>query len=123
MAKKTATRKASGTPTKSKSAKGSTKTAKPKTKPAAKTKKTDTAKTPEVKITTKTPPKPKVTSKTKPSTKTKTKKSAAKAVTFDPPSHEQISIRAFEIWMGKGRPFGQDKQIWHQAEAELAAEA
>ena len=37
------------------------------------------------------------------------------------PSTEQISKRAYEIWMRKGRPLGQDTQNWLEAEAELKA--
>lgn len=35
------------------------------------------------------------------------------------PSTEQIGVRAYEIWLRKGRPLGQDTQNWLEAEAEL----
>ena len=35
------------------------------------------------------------------------------------PSYEQISQRAYEIWVAKGYPQGQDLENWKQAEAEL----
>lgn len=35
------------------------------------------------------------------------------------PSYEQIAQRAFEIWIAKGRPQGQDIENWKQAEGEL----
>jgi hypothetical protein len=36
-----------------------------------------------------------------------------------PLSHDAIAKRAYEIWVRKGRPAGQCKQNWKQAEAEL----
>jgi Protein of unknown function (DUF2934) len=39
------------------------------------------------------------------------------------PSLEQISVRAYEIWLRKGRPLGQDQRNWLEAEAELKANA
>ena len=36
------------------------------------------------------------------------------------PSHDEIARRAFEIWVAKGRPTGQDAVNWSQAERELA---
>lgn len=39
---------------------------------------------------------------------------AAPAVTF-----EQIKARAYEVWLRKGCPSGQDVQNWEQAEREL----
>lgn len=39
------------------------------------------------------------------------------------PSYEQIAQRAYEIWIAKGRPIGQDDQNWREAEAQLLAEA
>ena len=38
-------------------------------------------------------------------------------------THDQIAARAYEIWLRKGRPTGQDEQNWRQAEAELLAAA
>src|SRR5687768_2937738 len=37
------------------------------------------------------------------------------------PSHDEISRRAFEIWVAKGRPAGTDEANWDQAERELTA--
>lgn len=39
------------------------------------------------------------------------------------PSKEQISVRAYEIWLRKGRPLGQDQQNWLEAESELKAKS
>lgn len=36
--------------------------------------------------------------------------------------HEKIVQRAYEIWVRKGHPHGQDDQNWREAEAELRAE-
>lgn len=35
------------------------------------------------------------------------------------PTYDQISHRAYEIWVAKGYPQGQDLENWKQAEAEL----
>ncbi|MCB0322845.1 MAG: DUF2934 domain-containing protein [Bdellovibrionales bacterium] len=35
------------------------------------------------------------------------------------PAHEAIAQRAFEIWLERGRPHGQDVQHWLEAEQEL----
>jgi hypothetical protein len=37
------------------------------------------------------------------------------------PSKDEISKRAFEIWVAKGKPHGKDLENWHQAERELGA--
>jgi hypothetical protein len=34
-------------------------------------------------------------------------------------THDMIATRAYHIWLGSGRPQGQDGAIWLQAEAEL----
>lgn len=34
-------------------------------------------------------------------------------------NHEQIAKRAFDIWVAKGRPQGQDHQNWQEAEQAL----
>jgi hypothetical protein len=47
---------------------------------------------------------------------------AARAIALPRLSHEQIALRAKAIWEKKGRPAGQDKQNWYQAEAELRTE-
>jgi hypothetical protein len=36
-------------------------------------------------------------------------------------TRDQIAKRAYEIWVAKGRPAGQDLQNWQQAERELLA--
>jgi hypothetical protein len=36
--------------------------------------------------------------------------------------HDKIAARAYEIWVRKGKPHGQDLQNWAEAEAELRAE-
>lgn len=58
--------------------------------------------------------------KSKPVTKVPAKP-AAKVPISAAPSTEQISKRAYEIWLSKGRPLGQDTQNWLEAEAELKA--
>lgn len=35
-----------------------------------------------------------------------------------PQTHEEIAVRAMEIWEQRGRPLGQDLEIWLAAEAE-----
>ena len=35
------------------------------------------------------------------------------------PTHEEIAARAYEIWLKKGRPEGQDVQNWNEAAREL----
>jgi hypothetical protein len=37
-------------------------------------------------------------------------------------THDQIAQRAYEIWLAKGRPPGQEEQNWREAEAELRRE-
>ncbi len=34
-------------------------------------------------------------------------------------SHQDIAKRAYELWIGRGRPFGSPETDWFQAEAEL----
>jgi len=36
------------------------------------------------------------------------------------PKYEQIAQRAYEVWVAKGRPQGQDIENWKQAEVELS---
>lgn len=38
------------------------------------------------------------------------------------PTHEQIAQRAQEIWNRHGRPPGEEKENWFEAEAELKRE-
>lgn len=59
--------------------------------------------------------------KSKPVTTKAPAKPAAKVPISAAPSTEQISKRAYEIWLRKGRPLGQDTQNWLEAEAELKA--
>ena len=35
------------------------------------------------------------------------------------PTHDEISARARTLWESKGRPAGQDNEIWLEAEAQL----
>ena len=37
------------------------------------------------------------------------------------PTHEEVTRRAEEIWSARGRPSGQDEEIWHEAERQLKA--
>jgi hypothetical protein len=37
-------------------------------------------------------------------------------------THDQIALRAREIWLKKGCPIGQDRQNWLEAEAQLRTE-
>jgi hypothetical protein len=46
---------------------------------------------------------------------------AAKPATSGTLPAEKIAQRAYEIWQAKGRPEGQDKEDWFQAESELRA--
>jgi hypothetical protein len=41
----------------------------------------------------------------------------------DGKDHDTISRRAYALWEEAGRPAGQDKKFWQQAEAELAEQA
>ena len=34
--------------------------------------------------------------------------------------HNDVAAKAYEIWLAKGRPIGQDEQNWLEAEAALA---
>ena len=34
-------------------------------------------------------------------------------------THEEISRRAYALWMERGRPFGTDEENWFRAENEL----
>ncbi len=68
-----------------------------------------------------------MTAKTTKSTKdtTPAKKPTASVETAAPKAqpaqltHEMIATRAYHIWLGSGRPHGQETVIWLQAEAEL----
>ncbi len=56
---------------------------------------------------------------TAPAVTIKTKAAATGRGASPMPSYEQIAQRAFEIWVAKGRPQGQDLENWQQAEADL----
>ena len=47
------------------------------------------------------------------------KKPAIQTATIIPPSHEDISQRARELWEGYDRPQGRDEAIWLEAERQL----
>ena len=36
-------------------------------------------------------------------------------------THDQIAQKAYEIWLAKGKPHGQDQQNWDEAKASLEA--
>lgn len=40
---------------------------------------------------------------------------------MNPPTHAEISERAASIWQERGRPSGQDDEIWLEAEKQLSA--
>ena len=48
-----------------------------------------------------------------------TKPADSGARLVEPPTSEQIAVRAFQIWEEKGRPDGQQMDNWLQAENEL----
>jgi hypothetical protein len=35
------------------------------------------------------------------------------------PTHEEIALRAFQLWTQEGQPFGNGDRHWLQAEAEM----
>lgn len=35
------------------------------------------------------------------------------------PLHDEIAVRAYELWEGYGRPEGRDTEIWLEAERQL----
>jgi hypothetical protein len=35
------------------------------------------------------------------------------------PAHEKIQLRAYELWEGRGRPWGSPETDWFDAEQEL----
>ena len=39
------------------------------------------------------------------------------------PSHEQIELRAYQLWEDRGRPFGTPDVDWFRAEFELSEES
>ncbi len=36
-----------------------------------------------------------------------------------PPTHEQIAVRAHQLWEDRGRPAGTDREDWFEAERQL----
>jgi len=39
------------------------------------------------------------------------------------PSHEQIAVRAYQLWEAQGKPAGTDRENWFEAERLLCTEA
>ena len=39
------------------------------------------------------------------------------------PDQETIAVRAYQLWLDRGRPNGTDKEDWYRAEVELKSEA
>lgn len=39
------------------------------------------------------------------------------------PTHEQIAVRAYQVWEAHGRPVGTDREDWMEAEQILHADA
>jgi hypothetical protein len=37
------------------------------------------------------------------------------------PSHEEIALRAYQLWEERGKPYGSDEEDWHLAERQLQA--
>lgn len=62
--------------------------------------------------------KPRAATASKPSAKAKTGNGAAPTVTMTL-THDQIARKAYEIWLAKGCPQGQDHVNWKEAEAAL----
>ena len=44
------------------------------------------------------------------------------SLSSDPVSRDKILQRAREIWERRGSPWGQDEEIWYEAEHQLQAE-
>jgi Protein of unknown function (DUF2934) len=48
------------------------------------------------------------------------KKEVPPAVSFYvPPTHEKVELLAYQIWVDRGRPHGDDVQDWLRAEEQL----
>jgi hypothetical protein len=45
--------------------------------------------------------------------------SSSKSVPPPQPTHDEISLCAYVIWLDEGRPDGRDKEHWYQAETQL----
>ena len=41
---------------------------------------------------------------------------------FEPPTEEQIAVRAYELWEARGCPDGSSEEDWFAAEAQLTWE-
>jgi len=54
-------------------------------------------------------------------TKTPPRQHAKKKAVIQVVTPDEIAVRAYEIWIAKGRPVGLDQQNWLDAEAELLA--
>ncbi len=50
-----------------------------------------------------------------------TKTSAAASAARQPPTHDEIAKRAYELYLARGGEHGYDAQDWAQAESELGA--
>ena len=64
----------------------------------------------------------KVTASKGTTTKTTTTTKAPSTTTFmapQRPSHHEIALRAYTIWLGKGCPSGHDNDDWFEAEKQL----
>lgn len=85
------------------------KSSKPKSKSASKPKPKSTGS----RKTLPTPDKPVVVEMAKPA-------ASASKTKHMTPTHEAIAAKAYEIWVAKGRPTGQDAANWAEAEAALS---
>jgi Protein of unknown function (DUF2934) len=47
-------------------------------------------------------------------------RSSASEQSSQVPTHPQISAKAEEIWINRGRPEGRDQEIWFEAEKHLS---
>ena len=50
--------------------------------------------------------------------------SASRPDAMEPPTltQEQIAVRAYQIWLDRGRPDGTDREDWYEAERQLTNE-
>ncbi len=65
---------------------------------------------------TRTPAKTAKTAANAPSTASSKQNKPEVVITL---THDQIAQRAYDIWLQKGRPMGQDHQNWLDAESQL----
>ncbi|HAI10953.1 MAG TPA: hypothetical protein DCM28_04570 [Phycisphaerales bacterium] len=61
-------------------------------------------------------------SKKKSATKKSVKTTVAPSAAPVAPTFDEVAARAYDIWVRKGRPYGQDHENWKEAEAELWSE-